>query len=90
MRRLFVAHRHVPLDLADDYLAAWSALRTAAEAVGGRAWVFQGATHEDRFLEFIEWSGAPVPLHDGAVTAALTQLERFGPATESAEWEEAT
>lgn len=90
MRHLFITHRHVPLDLADDYLLAWTALRSATEAVGGRAWVFQGATHEDRFLEFIEWSDPGEPLDDATVTAALTQLERFGPATESAEWDEAT
>jgi hypothetical protein len=90
MRYLFVTHRHVPLDLADDYLVAWAALRTAAESAGGRAWVFQGTTHEDRFLEFIEWSGPAAPLDEPGVMAALTQLEGFGPATEAAEWEEAT
>jgi hypothetical protein len=90
MRHLFVTHRHVPLDLADDYLLAWAALRTAAASVGGRAWVYQGATHEDRFLEFIEWSEPDAPLDDASVAAALTHLEEFGPATESAEWEEAT
>jgi hypothetical protein len=90
MRYLFAMHRHVPLDRADDYLVAWTALRTATETAGGHAWVFQGTTHEDRFLELIEWSEPATPLDDVGVTAALTQLEGFGPATEAAEWEEAT
>jgi hypothetical protein len=90
MRHLFLTHRHVPLDLADEYLSAWALVRAATENAGGRAWVFHGATHEDRFLEFIEWTGEALPLGDAAVTAALAQLERFAPATESAEWEEAT
>ena len=90
MRHLFSTRRHVPLDLADEYLAAWVSVRTAAANADGRAWVFRGATHEDRFLEFIEWDGEALPLDDAAVTAALAQLERFAPATESAEWEEAT
>ena len=90
MRHLFVTHRHVPLDRLDDYLVAWTVLRNATETAGGHAWVFRGATHEDRFLEFIEWSDPSEPLEHTSVATALTQLEGFGAATESAEWEEAT
>jgi hypothetical protein len=90
MRRLFVTHRHVPLDRLDDYAVAWTALCSATEAAGGQAWVFRGTTHQDRFLEFIEWSDPITPLQQSTVTTAMAQLERFGAATESAEWEEAT
>jgi hypothetical protein len=90
MRMLFIAHRHVALDLADEYLLAWAALRNVATAADARAWVFQGVTHEDRFIEFIEWSDPAVPLEDAALRTALAQLDAFGPATDAAEWEEAT
>ena len=63
--------------------------RGAVEAVGAHAWIFRGSDHEDRFIEFIEWSDSSAsPLHDGVVTAALDQLDAFAMATHSEEWEE--
>lgn len=90
MRRLATIRRHVPLDLMDDYLLAWEALRAAAERLDARAWVFRGAAHEDHFLEFIEWQdGAVEPLGDAAVAAALAQLDAFAVPGASEEWEQA-
>jgi hypothetical protein len=90
MRRLATIRRHVPLDLMDDYLLAWEALRAAVERVGARAWIFRGAEHEDHFLEFIEWkAGAAEPLGEADVTAALSQLDAFAVPGSSDEWEQA-
>lgn len=89
MRRLSTIRRHVALDRTEEYLSAWEDVRAAAAAVGARAWVFRGAEHEDRFLEFIEWSGAVEPLDDDAVVAALEQLDAFAPVSQAEEWEQA-
>lgn len=90
MRRLLSTRRHVPLDRADDYITAWDAVRSAVELSGGRAWIFQGAGHEDQFLEFIEWpDDAAAPTGDAAVADAVARLEEFAAASASDEWEEA-
>jgi hypothetical protein len=89
MRRLVCTRRHVPLDMADDYLLAWAAVRRAVEATGARAWVFRGATHEDQFLEFIEWDDAgPAPLDAGDIASGVDQLATFGRPAGADEWEE--
>jgi hypothetical protein len=89
MRRLFVARRHVALDMADEYLLAWAAVRRAVEGAGGRAWAFRGATHEDQFLEFIEWDDAgPSPLDGEGIADGVAQLAAFGVAAGAGEWEE--
>jgi hypothetical protein len=89
MRRLLCTRRRVPLDVADDYLIAWAYLRAQVEAAGGRAWIFRGAGHEDRFLEFIEWDDATArPLEVDAVSDARTELERFAHVFSLEEWEE--
>jgi hypothetical protein len=89
MRRLLCTRRRVPLDVADDYLIAWAYLRSQVEAAGGRAWIFRGAGHEDRFIEFIEWDDTTArPLEVDAVNDARAQLERFAPASSPEEWEE--
>jgi hypothetical protein len=90
MRRLVCTRRHVPLDMVDDYLLAWLALRNAVESAGARAWVFRGSTHEDQFLEFIEWSDErPSPLDDADIGTGITQLTAFGAASGGVdEWEE--
>lgn len=90
MRQLSTIRRHVALDRTDDYLSSWDALRAAAEALGARAWVFRGAAHEDRFLEFIEWSGAESPLEHDTIVEALERLDTFAPATAAEDWEQAT
>ena len=54
-RALRSTRRTVALDSLDEYLDAWSAVRTEVEAAGGHAWLFRGALREDHFLEFIEW-----------------------------------
>jgi hypothetical protein len=91
MRSLLTTRRHVPLDRADDYLLAWQAVQRGVERAGGRAWIFRGADHEDRFLEFVEWSqGASLPLDDDDVQAAIAQLDAFAHATSVEEWEQAT
>jgi hypothetical protein len=91
MRRLLCTRRQVALDMTDEYLIAWLALRNAVATAGGRAWIFRGAGHEDQFMEFIEWDdGALEPLEAYGVSSALAQLTAFGTATSSEEWEEAT
>jgi hypothetical protein len=89
MRHLLTTRRHVPLDRADDYLSAWSQVRAAAEAGGGRAWLFRGAEHEDHFLEFIEWRDAVGPLKERAdVAAARALLDTFATGGTTEEWED--
>jgi hypothetical protein len=89
MRRLLCARRRVPLEMADDYRAGWARLRRAAEAAGGRAWLFRAADRDDTFLEFIEWSDTGAdPLMDDGVNAARVALDSFATAGAD-EWEEA-
>jgi hypothetical protein len=89
MLRLLCTRRHVPLDVADDYLMAWQSMRNAVIAAGGRAWIFRGAGHEDRFMEFIEWNDdSDSPLDDDIVADGMAQLGSFGYASSSDEWEE--
>ena len=93
-RRLLSTRRLVPLDRLDDYLADWDRVRAAAEAAGGRAWLFRGARHEDQFLEFIEWGDAGdddhAPLPERAeVEAARVHLDHAFGAGHADEWEEA-
>lgn len=91
IRHLATARRHVPLDRADEYLAAWNATREAVEATGGHAWIFRGAEHEDRFLEFIEWTDPTrSPLTDDGVVEAASELNAFAAADRAEVWEEAT
>jgi hypothetical protein len=91
MRRLLCTRRRVALDIVDDYLLAWLALRNAAAQAGARAWLFRGAANEDHFMEFMEWNdGEAEPLEEEGVMAAVTQLGAFGVALSSDEWEEAT
>jgi hypothetical protein len=89
MRRLHCTRRQVPLDREDDYLLSWASVRRAVEAAGGRAWIFSGAEHEDRFLEFIEWSTTSSPLDDEATALAREQLAWFAAPLSADEWEEA-
>lgn len=89
-RRLLTTRRHVPLDRSDDYMEAWDGVRAAVETVGGRAWIFRGAAHEDQFIEFVEWSdGSPAPQDDAAVADARAHLDRFAAAGLTEEWEDA-
>jgi hypothetical protein len=89
MRRLVCTRRQVPLDVSDDYMLAWMAVRRAVEAAGARAWVFRGAEHEDHFLEFIEWADpVAAPLDDDDIAAGVAQLDAFGAPAGSSEWEE--
>lgn len=91
IRHLAIARRHVPLDRADEYLIAWSAARAAVEAIGGQAWIFRGASHEDRFMEFVEWlDPLENPLADDGVAEAMSELNAFAVAAQAEEWEEAT
>lgn len=91
MRRLSTTRRHVPLDIADDYLVSWLAVRTAVHAAGGRAWLFRGRNHEDQFMEFIEWDDDDsAPLDGDDVAAAIAQLSAFATAAHTDDWEEAT
>lgn len=89
-RRLLTTRRHVPLDRADEYLAAWEQVRSAAENVGARAWIFRGAAHEDQFLEFIEWRGDTVTPHEEeSVATARVRLDVFAAPGAVEEWEDA-
>lgn len=91
MRRLLSTRRQVPLDRLDGYSAAWLATRDAVVAAGGRAWLFRGVGHDDRFMEFVEWDAAAgEPLDDEEVRTAVARLETFAPAADMGEWEEAT
>lgn len=90
MRHLLSLRRHVPLDVADTYLDAWAQLRQQVEAAGGRAWLYRGAGHEDRFIEFIEWQDdIAAPMSSEAVAAAAAELDAFATAAAVDEWEEA-
>lgn len=89
-RRLLCTRRQIPLDRLDEYLTAWNAVRAAAEAAGGRAWMFRGAAHQDHFIEFLEWGdGEEEPLPERSdVPGELRNLaDRFG-AGHGDEWEE--
>jgi hypothetical protein len=86
MRRLLTTRRHVPLDRADDYLAAWTSARREVETLGARAWVFRRAGHDDQFIEFIEWSGESAPHESAEVETARSALDAFAPGT-TYEWE---
>lgn len=89
-RRLLTARRHVPLDRADEYLAAWDRVRQAVENAGAHAWIFRGTAHEDQFIEFIEWRGAAAGPHENeSVAAARAHLEAFAAAGAVEEWEDA-
>ncbi|MGH7554291.1 MAG: hypothetical protein ACREMQ_14890 [Longimicrobiales bacterium] len=91
-RRLLSTRRLVPLDQLEDYLADWNRVRAAAEAVGGRAWLFRGAGHEDHFIEFIEWGDdpeiMPVPEFDDVASARLHLDHAYGKG-HADDWEEA-
>jgi hypothetical protein len=79
MRRLLVARRIVPLDLLEEYLAAWSRLVAEAGSLGARAWLFRGVGHEDHFTEFLEWDGHSSFSPDaGPVAAVRSALDAFG------------
>ena len=89
-RRLLSTRRLIPLDRLEEYLAAWNALRAAAEAAGGRAWMFRGAAHQDHFIEFLEWrddGGEPLPDRTDVLTARNDLDDAFG-AGNTGEWEE--
>lgn len=89
MRHLLTTRRHVPLDRADEYLAAWDVVRRSVEDVGGHAWIFRGAAHEDQFMEFIEWNDGTAASHeDDGVSAARAQLDAFASPGTTEEWEE--
>jgi hypothetical protein len=91
MRSLLTTRRHVPLDIADEYLLAWQTVQRMVEAAGGRAWIFRGAAHEDQFLEFIEWThDVDPPAQSEDVQAALSQLDSFATSGNSEEWEDAS
>lgn len=88
-RRLLTTRRHVPLDRADEYLAAWEVVRRSVEASGGHAWIFRGAAHEDQFMEFIEWKDGAAAPHDGdGVNTARTRLDTFAAPGATEEWED--
>jgi hypothetical protein len=88
-RRLLTTRRHVPLDTVDDYLDGWTTLQHEVERAGGRAWIFRGADHQDRFIEFIEWNDdGDGPLAIDAVAAAVSELDTFAVPGSSEEWEE--
>ena len=90
MRRLLTTRRHVPLDRAEEYLAAWARVRSTVADAGGRAWIFRGAAHEDQFIEFIEWSNGSPALHEHEdVAAARALLDTFAVAGVTEEWEDA-
>jgi len=89
MRRLAITRRQVPLDIVDDYLAMWDALRERVITAGGRAWIFRGSGHQDRFIEFIEWSDEiAAPLSLESVADAAAELDMFAVPTSTDEWEE--
>jgi len=89
MRHLLTTRRHVPLDRADEYLAAWDAVRSSVESGGGRAWIFRGAAHEDQFMEFIEWKDGTAAPHDGEnVNTARARLDMFATPGTTEEWED--
>lgn len=89
MRRLLTTRRHVPLDQAEEYLAAWEGVRRAVDDAGGRAWIFRGAAHEDQFIEFIEWSNGAPALHErDDVAAARSGLDVYAAAGMTEEWED--
>ena len=91
MRRLRITHRIVPLDRVDEYQAAWQDVRTAAEAEGGRAWLYRGSDHQDHYIEFLEWKGEDLPpLPDRAPVSAMRDrlAESFAARTDN-DWEAA-
>lgn len=88
MRRLLVTRRTVPLDRLDDYLATWARLRADVQARGGAAWLFRGDGHDDRFLEFLEWSGDTAVAAADDVRAALDELDETASAAHQDTWNE--
>jgi len=90
MRRVRITRRRIPLDRSDAYHAAWRDLRGLAGDRGVRAWLFRRAGRDDWFVEFLEWSGAPL-LDRGPVHDALAALDELAPGrTEECEEVETT
>lgn len=89
-RLLLITRRTIPLDRLDDYLAEWQRVRAAAEAAGGRAWLFRGTGRQDHFIEFLEWDEAsvpPLPDHEDVANARLELDQTFGTGVAD-KWEE--
>ena len=90
MRRLLCTRRHIPLDRLEDYLSGWQRVRSAAEEVGARAWLFRRAGHQDQFMEFIEWTDEAVLVPDEKnVAEARLHLDQTFGAGHVDDWEEA-
>lgn len=89
-RRLLTTRRTIPLDQVDDYLGGWQGVRAAAEAAGGRAWLYRGTSRQDHFIEFVEWdeSAAPaLPDREDVASARLDLDQTFGAGADD-QWEE--
>ncbi|HSJ13874.1 MAG TPA: hypothetical protein VK939_05635 [Longimicrobiales bacterium] len=89
MRSLLITRRTVPLDRLDEYTETWAAFCAAAAAHGCRTWMFRRSGHEDRFVEFLEWTGES-PLESDDVSAALLELDGCGAPQDADLWEEAS
>jgi hypothetical protein len=87
MRRLHSSRRVVPLDQLEQYLELWSMLRSAAEAVGARAWLFRDARRQDHFMEFVEY--ADMSMDGSGVSEARQEIDEFFGHAQVEEWEEA-
>jgi hypothetical protein len=65
----------------NDYRAAWSRVGAAAASANARAWIFHSVQSAETHIEFIEWKSlqADERTMPPQITAALRELERFGP-----------
>lgn len=89
MKQLLITRRTVPLDRLEEYAEIWASVCTAAAAHACRAWLFRRSGHEDRFIEFVEWTGESPLDEDGALLAALRELDGCGAPQDGDTWEEA-
>lgn len=80
MRKLLVTNRE--FESGCDEAAcnvAWDRVRSAVEAVGGRAWRFHDSARPSRIVEFIEWIEPSDPLCDAEVNRSLSGLSAIAP-----------
>ncbi len=78
-RRLMSIRRLVSPERREEYDAAWARLHAAATARGAHAWRFASVTHDDVYVEFLEFTPDQDPREDLEAGAALRALETAFP-----------
>ena len=87
-RRLLSLRRLVPSSALGRYEELWSALQSAAVALGAHAWRFAARDDPSRYLEFLEFAEDADPRSRADVGDLLSRLDREIGAGELEEWVE--